>query len=400
MLNKILTISSGNRAIKFIYETINTEFYRGNHISQHNRITFKKIECILKNIYAISKDGLLQIRTTDLSKRPQNITGEEKYSALCRNIKSEIGIGTQDSIRKNFFVDMERMGLIDRFDKYKNNAKKSIKYIKLTDYGVNFLNTKKYIDQFYIFSACINKLTLGYIDIIIRIFRVLKCKSITLEEFMFFVSKIHFKKNNLNFSKCTQLLQEFRTLSRTENDYLIKKIKTTLDPRQFAGNKNQKKDWYNWKNEAQQIFNLLGQTVYFEFSKNKLSTRTNEKFQNPSKLIRSKTAKEQYFKQHMIKKEVGFELHHIFPLGSANSKQEFLIYDNWLNLIYIDAFKHSQLTQTGNQHKIMNFINSNLILENYEKSSCIEFINKKNILYDVHKQQQMLEYNKKLMSIK
>ncbi|GAA9062574.1 hypothetical protein BTM312_03950 [Helicobacter pylori] len=65
----------------------------------------------------------LQIRTTDMSKRPSNIIGEEAYAKVVDNIcKSEMpqdNLGkknqvTQDSLRKNLFVDMHRMGLIER----------------------------------------------------------------------------------------------------------------------------------------------------------------------------------------------------------------------------------------------------------------------------------------------
>ncbi|GAA9666571.1 hypothetical protein HpVH11_08430 [Helicobacter pylori] len=62
---------------------------------------------------------LLQILTTDMSKRPSNIIGEEVYAKVVDNIcKSEMlqdNLGkknqvTQDSLRKNLFVDMHRMG--------------------------------------------------------------------------------------------------------------------------------------------------------------------------------------------------------------------------------------------------------------------------------------------------
>ncbi|GAA9702145.1 hypothetical protein VN0009_04810 [Helicobacter pylori] len=63
-----------------------------------------------------------------MSKRPSNIIGEEVYAKVVDNIcKSEMpqdNLGkknqvTQDSLRKNLFVDMHRMGLIERYNKNK-----------------------------------------------------------------------------------------------------------------------------------------------------------------------------------------------------------------------------------------------------------------------------------------
>ena len=121
ILQEITKIDPSKKCINFIVERIKSNNYRGIQISQHNRYTKDDILIILHEIYNLVGEGLMQIRTTDLSKRPQNIDGEEKYAELTNNISIKLSRCTQDSLRKNIFVDMHRMGLINRYNA-KNKA--------------------------------------------------------------------------------------------------------------------------------------------------------------------------------------------------------------------------------------------------------------------------------------
>lgn len=119
-LQEIIQIDPSKECIKFLVERLQSNDYRGNHISQHNRYTKKEILVILQEIYALVGTNLIQIRTTDLSKRPQNIIGEELYAKLTNNISLKLARCTQDSLRKNIFVEMHRMGLINRYNAQNN----------------------------------------------------------------------------------------------------------------------------------------------------------------------------------------------------------------------------------------------------------------------------------------
>lgn len=151
ILQEILQIDSSRECINFLVKRVQSDNYRGLQISQHNRYTQKEILVILQEIYGLCGDRLLQIRTSDLSKRPYNIEGEEKYAELTTKIASKLGRCTQDSLRKNIFVDLHRMGLIDRFNAKKkqlnpfDNGTK--KYIALTKFGIDFLQSTDIFTQ-------------------------------------------------------------------------------------------------------------------------------------------------------------------------------------------------------------------------------------------------------------
>ncbi len=111
ILQEISQIDPSKECLKFLVKRLQSKDYRGIQISQHNRYTKKEILVILQEIYALVGSNLMQIRTTDLSKRPQNVGGEELYAQLTHNISLKLSRCTQDSLRKNIFVDMHRMGL-------------------------------------------------------------------------------------------------------------------------------------------------------------------------------------------------------------------------------------------------------------------------------------------------
>ena len=146
-MNIISNIVSNNEALKFIENRILDNQYRGLYSSQHNRYTFEKIKniLILLSRYA-PNDNLMTIRTTDISKRPKNLQQEKIYAEFCDKVKEKIGIGTQDAMRKNLFVDLHRMELIDRYDKNKNKTlpfiKKKIKYVALNSEGKKTIRRK------------------------------------------------------------------------------------------------------------------------------------------------------------------------------------------------------------------------------------------------------------------
>ena len=57
---------------------------------------------------------------------------------------------------------------------------------------------------------------------------------------------------------------------------MLEKVKDYCEPKNFSGDKTQKRDFHNFLNETQQILSLLTQMAYFEYNKNdsKLYIRT------------------------------------------------------------------------------------------------------------------------------
>ncbi len=144
--------------------------------------------------------------------------------------------------------------------------------------------------------------------------------------------------------------------------------------------------------------------MFFETNKERLILKTlnDENKQNDKKLKRSIKEKALYFEKHGVKKEKGFELHHIVPLCLARSIEEFDLLDKWENLIYIDAFNHAKISQTQNKHICLYFKDCDVILSKglKEEQESLYFTYIKNVLYKLDLQNAMLKYNKDLLHSK
>jgi hypothetical protein len=72
-MKELLAICPGNKAIEFIAERITDDNYRGDKSSQHNRYKMDDVICILTLFNKCAPCGkAMIIRTTDISKRPNN----------------------------------------------------------------------------------------------------------------------------------------------------------------------------------------------------------------------------------------------------------------------------------------------------------------------------------------
>ena len=228
------------------------------------------------------------------------------------------------------------------------------KYTALTSFGIKFLQTEDIFTQNLLFTRALENLMQGFGEEILSMILELKFSYLTMYEILFFATFLGQKLEARIYHRndIIELIQDYRRLSKIQQKTLIEHLKTYCNPQNFIGDKTQKRDFHNWINETQQILNLLTQMAYFEWNKTdkKLHIRINEKslFENSTKLKRSMQQKAEYFKQHNVCKEKGFELHHIVPLCFASSKEEFQVIDKWENMVYIDAFSHAKITQNNN----------------------------------------------------
>ena len=182
----------------------------------------------------------------------------------------------------------------------------------------------------------------------------------------------------------------------------MEKIKAYCNPSNFSGDKTHKRDFYNWINETQQILTLLAQMAYFEWNRKeqRLYIRVGREsvYTNNVKLKRSLVQKQHYFTQHNVAKTKGFELHHVVPLCFAKTRNEFLILDDWQNLVYIDVYSHAQITQNNNANVRLSFDENDAIFTDFNDNSvCCK--NNTNIKYNLSKQEIMFDYNQKLLGI-
>lgn len=406
----LIDINQGNKALEFITKRIADDKYRGLHFSQHNRYDSKRIVGILKLLDQFAPNqSLMIIRTADLSKRPENTPEESTYAKFCDTAKGLSGIGTQDAMRKNLFVDLHRMGLINRFDKEQKIldpfARSSVKYVSLSELGYKLITAKTILDQEFVFSKAIDTLLSGSIDMILDILRDTDygLDYISLYEYQFFVSAIGVVNSTFNITsdKAVELIKSYRSLANTQRQAVVETLKNDLEPEKFTGNKIKKRDFHNWRNEAQQVYALLNQTVYFEQRGEQLVLRTGKNsfsyIDTTKRLDRSLNEKYQYFVNHKIKGKInGFELHHVIPLAWSESQNHFRLLDRWQNMVYIDAFSHAQITQNKNRNVVMDFNNNDMILSDYSNNN-VYLKEKENIAYDPFKKNDLSEYNHELL---
>src|SRR3989344_5187682 len=172
----INNINSGNKALEFIDSRIKNENYRGSPSSEHNRYVMTQIINILVLLDKYAPyPNLMAIRTTDISKRSENNPDEFLYAQFCNEAKQKAGIGTQDAMRKNLFVDLHRAGLIKRYNNRKELTDpfsgEKVKYVSISSQGLKLVKAKNILDKYFIFSKGIDKLLGGYIDIVLNILR-------------------------------------------------------------------------------------------------------------------------------------------------------------------------------------------------------------------------------------
>lgn len=408
---QVENIQPNNEALKFIDLRIADPKYRGDESSEHNRYDMKEIFTTLTILDKYAPDkSLLRIRDTDLSKRPQNTNDEISYALFCEDVKKAVGKGTQDSIRKNIFVDIHRMGLIDRFDneKIKLGAfdRGSVKYVSLTDDGIKFIKSNL-LNRAFIFSKALDRLLGGYIEISLDILKDTDygINKITLWEFMFFVSAINAETTfNIDINQCVTLIKSFRLLAPTQRMAVIETLKQKLKPELFIGDKTKKRDWHNWKNKIDQAYHLFKQTPYFDVfgTENKILTLSTTKIKTKDGEVvdikkRSIYEKDAYFKKHKVQKTNGFELHHVLPLSWSESAEQYKLFDKWENMVYIDAFSHAKISQNRNRNVNMTSRGDDIILSDYDNNS-VHLISQKSILYDTFNKSKMLDYNRDLLT--
>lgn len=388
-------IVPGNEALAFIDRRLRDDNYRGSWSSQHNRYTMDKVHVILSLLDKYAPDRkLMSIRTADISKRPSNNPDEEKYARFCGEAKLKVGIGTQDAMRKNLFPDFHRMGLIARYGRGMSPTdplrSQPVKYVSLSEQGQRFVQAETIDEQFYIFSSGVDRLLGGFINVLLTLLRDpdYKLKRIGLHEFMFFVSAIGTRTSfNVSHDQCVDMIHTFRSLARTQRRSVIETLAFELRPENFPGEKPTQRDFHNWRNKAEQIYYLLNQTVYFEVREKTLYLRKDK--------VRSFSEKVQYFKNHGVERSPGFELHHVVPLSWSESQQQFKLFDNWKNMVYINAFDHATITQNRNRNVLMKAANGDIVLSDHSSNS-VHLRRGENLLYSVDKQSTMLDYNRRL----
>ena len=399
ILQKILAITQGNRNhfLEYIVERVQRDDYRGIQISQHNRYTLDDVVVILGVLYDVAKGGFLSVPLGDLTSASDQGQAKEdhpEYAEVVEKICDQMGRTTMNSLKKNFFVDLDRAGFIDRFGETKelldSNNRSHVHFVKLTKDAINLIKAQKLTDKHYIFSRKIDTL---FGDTISELAEIIyhseySNDSISYTEFQYILSDT--KKSG---EEKISLLNSYRDLSELQKKKVHELLKEYCDPDRFDGSKTVKRDYHNWRNETQQIMYLLKNTIYFDVREQNFSLNrgTFGIFPDTRRPMRQLGAKQEYFSKHEITKREGFDLHHIIPIKFARNRPEFIIIDSYRNLIYIEREKHREIKDS---HLLLK-INDGLVVfqDIYCKLTNVEATNHLSAMYKDDLSEEMMDYN-------
>lgn len=356
-LQNILDIDNSNDFLKYIVARLQKNDYRGIHISQHNRYDLEFVINVLNVIKNKVDDALFEIPRGDYSERENvkkyNIDDYQDFKQITNAVNLSVGRTTYNSIKKNFFVDFHRMGLITRYDKNKIPSdpyrRTTIHYASLTNEANKLLNATNIIKKHRIFTDVLDKnLFNSYLSELVDLIFNSQYKDdvINIHEFMFILT-------DTTLNNPIKLLDEYRKLKRYQKNKLLNLIQEYANPDNFDGSKTQKKDFHNWINETQQMFMLLKQTSYFQIDQNNQNIALNignYGIFSVDNIKRSDRPKRKYFEIHKQRKVKDFELHHIIAISKSRNKQEVNLLDNVYNLIYLHKDKHLEITKKKNTH--------------------------------------------------
>lgn len=402
ILDRIKMVDEDNIFINYIIERLEGNTYRGWHVSQHNRYDLNDIAAILNAIREISSDRSFAIPPGDYTSEDKLPKDYREFERIVGKINDELGRGTINSVKKNFFPDLSRMQFLDRERKIVSSGEKKTLHGKLTNYAIELIDAEHIADRYNKYTIGIDKLFKGKISELAELVYESNYANdkLTIYEFMFILSD-HDRSREYKI----MLLNSFRSLGKRKCSQLINLIQEYANPKNFSGDKTVLRDFHNWKNQAQQILSLLNSTVYFSVDGNELFW-LNIGAKNYYKGIykRKELPKKNYLKNHSIEKRDNFEFHHIIPIATAKNDKEFKMIDDERNLIYIHKNKHREISQNLSRNIVL-YIDKNIaIFEDIytEEQNRIEVSNSgrdRSAYYstDPKKLAEMGKYNKKLI---
>lgn len=405
---KLLRIQPTLKCLNFLYHRILRDDYRGTHKLQHYRWNKDYIKTVLKYL---PKDELLYHTQGDIRKDYLYKYEEEAFCEYLKNVNKalllqNIGSVTDMAMRKIIFVNLHRMGFIERFDKNKKlcevGKRYQYRYVKITQNGLDFIHSKDIFEEQKYLGIALDFLFGGVVQDILDIINELEPKYLSISEMMFFVSYLgkHYQGNILTKDMIIDFINEFRSL-KARQKAVESVISDFCNPRNFEGNKTQKRDFHNWKNEAQSMFDSLALMSLFEYDKQKerllLRADINKK---KISFKRSSLIKMRYFKEHEVQKDVRFELHHIVPFYYAKDIDSLKAIDDWQNLLYIDANSHKILSLDKNKKKAirLRFDELNARLDNLIGDEIVLRYTD-NVRYKIALQERLILYNQRLLGI-
>ncbi len=398
-LQELRDVAPKNRFISYIIDRVSSSDYRGFQCSQHNRLTYEFFSSLILTIYNIAGGSKFEIHIGDDNGtlQPQAHT----YYQIVDEVNRKTSKGTINSIKKNTFPDIARMGFLNRFDKkgekiFENQGRGSVCSVALSELGLKYAEVGAF-ERIKLFTDGIDVLTKNTASELVEILYLndYEIDSIDILEYMYILSD---DRDGIYLNDKLDLLIEYRRLSSFEKARVDSLLKAFCNPqnRKHINNKTLLRDYSNWKNESQQIFGLLANSTYFKVENNKLILNTGNYGLFDDKAKRGEKAKSDYFKHHLIKKTEGYQLHHIVPFSKAQNKSDAATIDDFRNLVYLKNEKHLEFTTGGKNNVIMKHKcdDINVIFLDFEDSYIIVDLTKDALINS-----EMLEEIKKYNSV-
>lgn len=404
----LLGINPALESLNFLYHRVLRDDYRGLHKLQHYRWSVEYIKIVLKHL---PKDSLLLHTQGDIYDDYKYSGDELEFCVyLDRVNKDLLAINksvTDMAMRKIIFVNLQRMGLIDRFNKKQelcaiDKTCRNYKYVKITQRGLDFLESRDIFEEQRNLGIALDFIFGGIVQDMLDIINSLNPQYISASEMIFFVSYLgkNYQDKILTKDVIIDFINEFRSL-KARQKIVEEVISEFCIPSNFSGDKTQKRDFHNWKNETQTLFDSFDLMALFEYDRTRQRLLLKADINGEHiEFKRSHLIKAEYFKQHEVEKDICFELHHIVPFYYAKDIDALKAIDNWQNLIYIDANSHKVFTLDKNAKKAirLNFVNKDAVLDNLIGDEVVlQYTN--NIRYKVALQERMLRYNKALLGL-
>lgn len=361
-LREIENISSSNTFVKYIVDRVSSNDYRGMQCSQHNRLTFDYFSNLVSVIYDVAGSSIFDIHIGDDrgEKQPQAYT----YYKVVDRIKACVGKGTINSVKKNTFPDIARMGFLNRYDKdgdkiIEGTSRSSVYSVGLSELGVKFAKATAF-EKIKLFTDGVDILTKNAASELVELLYLndYGIDKIDILEFMYILSD---DRKEITSNDKLRLLLDYRRLTAAEKNKLDENLKAFCNPknRRDFDNKTLLRDYGNWKNESQQIYSLLANSTYFKVEGTELILNTGNYGLFNAQANRGAKAKADYFKNHNVNKTVGYDLHHIVPFAKAQNKSDAVFVDDFKNLIYLSDKKHAEFTISGSKNVILKYTQNN-----------------------------------------
>ncbi|RDU60072.1 hypothetical protein [Helicobacter sp. MIT 14-3879] len=402
---KLIGINPALDCLRFLYDRILREDYRGTHKLQHYRWDLDYIKIVLKHL---PKNDFLLHTQGDIYDDYMYSDDERDFCEYLKKVNKDlltINKSITDMVmRKIIFVNLQRMGFIDRYDAGKKlcqiGRKSQYKYVKITQRGLDFVNARDIFEEQKNLGIALDFVFDGVVQDVLDILNALEPQYISVSEMMFFVTYLgrEYQGNILTKDLIVEFINEFRSL-KARAKVVEEVISEFCLPQNFKGNKTDKRDFHNWKNETQSMFNSLNLMSLFEYDNTKQRLVLKASINGEEiRFKRSNLIKQEYFKWHEVSKDVRFELHHIVPFYYAKDIDALKAIDNWQNLIYIDANSHKVFSLDKNAKKAirLSFKDLDAVLDNLIGDEIVlKYVD--NIKYKAGLQQRLVKYNQGLL---